>query len=501
MDDSSDVDEEISASEQEDRDPIGDSSPETRWTAGIDLELRADAARRLQRAMSQMDRFLLRAESHSLGSADPTRKLCEALCSEARRLVAETMRECDGPTRESTLRSAYRLAGSLANLVAWSAPASQESGALNSFPVVAARDVVAYARYGSDEIAAQEVAYLAMLGFDPTQARLLLTSSGMAAYALIETFLLREVLRPADRVVLHPGIYFETRQQLQSLPVLDVKIARGGGGNDMLDAIAAHQPSVVFVDPLTHSSELRVINLPRLLDAAEGVCRHVTWFIVDGTLLSGSFDPFTHQSPRRKVRVLYYESGCKYMQFGMDLGPAGVVVVEASLAQQFDQLRRGIGAIASETLVLPRASRSAYLGYLRAQTACARAVAKAILESSAEGEPIIECSFPSEASHPDHSEALRYSHLGGIVVFRFLEDRFNRRRPLECFIDNLLASARLQNLPLTAGVSFGFRVPRIGLACLGYDSDDAYLRLSAGVSVERAAQLGRLIVQGVREFQ
>lgn len=501
MEDSSAVDERISTSVRDTRDQNAEFSPEAQSMASIDLELRADAARRLQRAILQMDRFLLRNERHRLGRGDPTRKLCEALSSEARHLLAEVTGECDGPTPESTLRSSYRLAGSLANLVAWSAPASQESGALNSYPVIAARDVVAYARYGSAETAAQEAAYLVMLGFDPTRARILLTSSGMAAYALIETFLLREVLRPADRAVLHPGVYFETRQQLQSLPGLDVKIARGGSRNDMLDAIAAHQPRVVFVDPLTHSCELRVIDLLRLLDAAEGACRHVTWFIVDGTLLSGSFDPFTQQNLRRKVRVLYYESGCKYLQFGMDLGPAGVVVVEASLGQQFDQLRRGIGAIASETLVLPRASRSAYLGYLQAQTACARAVARAVLEASADGEPIIECSFPSEAGHPDYSEALRHSHLGGVVIFRFLEDRFNRRKPLESFIDNLLALARLRNLTLTAGVSFGFRVPRIGVAWLGYDSDDAYLRLSAGVSVERATQLGRLIVQCACEFQ
>jgi len=465
------------------------------------LELRADAARRLQAATSQMDRFLLRDDSQSLGRTDPTRTLCEALSTEARRLVAETLHECDGPTRESTLRSAYRLASSLANVVAWSAPASQESCALNSFPAVVARDVVAYARYGSDETAAQEEAYLAMLGFDPAQARLLLTSSGMTAYALIEAFLLREVLRPADRVVLHPGVYFETRQQLQSLPALDIKIARGGSRTDILQAIAAHQPKVVLVDPLSHSSEVRLLDLPRLLHAAEGVCREVTWFIVDGTLLSGGFDPFSHHRLRPKVRVLYYESGCKYMQFGMDLGPAGVVVVEASLAQQFEQLRRGIGAIASETLVLPRVSRNAYLGYLRAQTGCAKAVVEAVLESSAHGGRIIECTFPSEPSHPDYSEAFHYPHLGGIVVFRFREDRFNRRKPLECFIDYLLASARSQNLPLTAGVSFGFRLPRIGVTLIAYGADDAYLRLSAGVSVESAAKLGRLIVRCAREFQ
>jgi cystathionine gamma-synthase len=464
-------------------------------------ELRADAAQRLQRALAQMNRFLRRQESQCLGGADPTRKLCEVLCIESRRMLAEVLRECGRPPQESTLRSAYRLAGSLAKLVAWGAPASQESGALQSFPVAAARDVIAYARYGSPEIAAQETAYLDMLGFDRIRARLLLTSSGMAAYSLIEAFLLRHVLRPADCIVLDPGIYFETRQQLQSLPFLDVKVACGSGRNSILEAIAAHRPSVVFVDPLTISSELRAIDLPRLLDTADSVCQRLTWFVVDGTLLSGGFDPFTRRSPLSRARVLYYESGCKYMQFGLDLGSAGAVVVETGLGEQFERLRRGIGATASDTSLLPRASRGAYLGYLCAQTACARAVAQAVSESSAHGKSAIECSFPSEASHPDYFEAQRYAHLGGIVVFRFLEARLNRCAPLACFIDKVVASARLQQLPLTVGVSFGFRVPRIGIACLGDVPDGACLRVSAGESPEYAARLGRLIVQCARDFQ
>jgi hypothetical protein len=124
-----------------------------------------------------------------------------------------------------------------------------------------------------------------------------------------------------------------------------------------------------------------------------------------------------------------------------------------------------------------------------------------VSESSAHAKSVIECLFPSEASHPDYSEAQRYSHLGGIVVFRFLEDRLNRCRPLERFIDKVLATARLQHLPLTVGVSFGFRIPRISVACFGDASDGACLRVSAGVSREYAARLGSLIVQCAREFQ
>jgi cystathionine beta-lyase/cystathionine gamma-synthase len=268
----------------------------------------------------------------------------------------------------------------------------------------------------------------------------------------------------------------------------------------MLAAIAAYKPRVVFVDPLSNAADFRAIDMMRLLHQAEQTCRQETWFVVDGTLLSGAFDPFA--GPRReRVRVLYYESGCKYLQFGMDLGPAGLVVVEALLAERFEQLRRGIGAIGSEALVLPRASRQAYLQYLRAQTACAQAVVRAATDaSSPPASRVIEPAHPSQVSHRDHAEARHYLHLGGVLVFRFANPQLNRRRPLEAFIDLLMEHARAANLALTAGVSFGFRVPRIGAAWSSYDADEAFLRLSAGIDPSLAGALGRLVVECAQKF-
>ena len=463
----------------------------------IETELRADAARRLNRALLHMERFLRRDECQALPPEDPTRLLAQRLCHEGRHMLRGALHEDAVHIAESTFRTAYRLIAALANLAAWSAPASQESAAINSFPVAAARDVVAYARYGCADTAVQELVYTTMLGFDPAQARLLLTSSGMAAYALIENFLLRDVLRPADCVVLHPGVYFETQQQLKALQFLDVRSASGAGRSDILQAIALHRPKVVFVDPLTNSADFRVIDLSRLLEAADRVCATETWFVVDGTLLSGGFDPFCG-AQRRNVRVLYYESGCKYLQFGMDLGPAGVVVIETGLAERFERLRRGIGAVGSETQVLPQASRGAYLGYLRAQSECARAVAQAAaIESHA---AVLTAVFPSQIDHPDFEEARAYPHLGGVLVFRFVDAGLNRRKPLEAFIDRLMALARCHALPLTAGVSFGFRIPRIGAAWSSYDADDAFLRVSAGTDREVATRLGRLIRECALSF-
>ena len=195
---------------------------------GYDVELRADVRRRLGRAIGHMEQFLQREDACRQGAPDPTWALGARLAVEARNLLTGALGPDEPAVCESTLRSAYRLTAALANLAAWTAPATQESRALNSFPLAAARDLVAYARYGCPDISAQEFAYASMLGFDEVNARLLLTSSGMAAYALIENFLLRDVLNPGDRVLLHPGVYFETQQQVRALKFLEVSTAGGG---------------------------------------------------------------------------------------------------------------------------------------------------------------------------------------------------------------------------------------------------------------------------------
>jgi cystathionine gamma-synthase len=468
--------------------------------ARYDRELLADANARLVRAILTMERFLRREECGQWGDDHPTWVLCHSFAEQGRGLLRGALAAGRTAVCESALRSAYRLTGMLGSLAAWTAPATQESSALNSFPIAASRDVVAYARYGCPEISAQELAYASMLGFDSGKTRLVLTSSGMAALSLIENFLLRDVLSPHDRLLLHPGIYFETRQQLQSLAFLDVHTARGGSRAEMIEAIAEIRPKVVFVDPLTNSMDYRAIDMLRLLDDADRFCEPDTWFVIDGTLLSGGFDPFTAHD-RHNVRVLYYESGCKYLQFGMDLGPAGIVVVDGVLAERFLELRRGIGAIASEALVLPRASRAAYLDYLCAQTACALAVATSVDEYGERGgRTHIRAAHPLLPDHPDYSESSAYAHLGGVLMFKFTNARLNRRKPLEAFIDALMRQAVLQNMPLTTGVSFGFRVPRISAAWSSYDEDHAFLRLSAGIDCGRAAQLGILIGECAQDF-
>ena len=458
--------------------------------AAVTLALRDDVARRLERATAAFERFLRRGDVQRTPD-EPTLSLGRILCQQARQLRDGALNVSVIGVTESTLRSGYRLSGALSNLAAWTAPASHESAAVNSFPVPAPRDAVSYARYGCPETAEQEMHHAAMLGMSPDRARLLLTSSGMAACTLLECFLLREVLRRGDRILMHSGTYFEVRQQMQSLPFVSVRLAPSGSRSQLLDSIARIEPRVVFVDPLTNSADCRAIDVPRLLDEAEALCRRETWFVIDGTLLSGGFNPFARQ--RRNIRVLYYESGCKYLQFGLDLGPAGVVVVDRERADVFERLRRGTGTIGTELLVLPRTSRDVYLEYLRLQTAAARAAAESATEVLGRVEPVMRVVCPGTEMHTDFSEGRGYPHFGGILTFCFVREAMNRRAPLEAFIELLLQTARAAGVPLTSGVSFGFRVARVSAAWSSFDAECAFLRLSAGADVAAARQVGRLI--------
>ena len=65
----------------------------------------------------------------------------------------------------------------------------------------------------------------------------------------------------------------------------------------MRAAIEQYQPRVVFVDPLTNSAELRVLDVERLLDDADQLCRRETWFVIDGTLLSGQLERVCASAP------------------------------------------------------------------------------------------------------------------------------------------------------------------------------------------------------------
>ncbi|KAF8247184.1 tryptophan synthase beta subunit-like PLP-dependent enzyme [Wilcoxina mikolae CBS 423.85] len=149
---------------------------------------------------------------------------------------------------------------------------------------------VNYARYGSADLRHMELDLIETFGLGKQQIELLLTSSGMAAYQLIENYLIRH-LAPNETIVLPPYIYFEALEQLQSLKHIPIQHSQTFSAQDIVATAERHNARAVFVDPIAN-----IVGLPttdkRLF--AQLVCSRSQWadriVIIDGTLASGALN-------------------------------------------------------------------------------------------------------------------------------------------------------------------------------------------------------------------
>lgn len=154
---------------------------------------------------------------------------------------------------------------------------------------------------------------------------------------------------------------------------------------------------------------------------------------------------------------------------------AGLVVIDRSMEYEFQSLRKSTGTILYEpsASLFPSPDKNIY--NKRAARMSRNAL---VLGESLEKSPLVNVRFPGLPAHPDHGVVSQYESIGGVLTFSLREPFLNTPDSLERFVDSLISSAKIQNIPVTEGVSFGFSHPRLTLAYI--QNPFSYLRLSAG---------------------
>jgi threonine dehydratase/cystathionine beta-lyase/cystathionine gamma-synthase len=358
----------------------------------------------------------------------------------------------------------------------WNSAASDQSQDVNFFdPAEQRTAMVNYARYGSSRLGTFERRLCSALGFDPLQQALLATSSGMAAYQLIEAFLVREILRPGDWMVYAPYIYFEAAEQVTALGMFRHAFCADYSAETLIKHADDCNATVLWLDPVANIAGTPAIDLKAVAQLARGAEWATRWLIIDGTMVSGGINPFAIFSFPDSPRVLYYESGSKYLQWGMDLQMHGVVVAERVLHPRLHQLRRNSGTTMypGEIFEFPEFTREEYLARLRHLTENATMLAMAI-HSSEDLAGHIEVGFCHQW------QKLGWGHGGAVVTVTFVREGLNNRDHLEGVIDRLLQRARVHGVRLTKGVSFGFSCTRVSAASAMAEGTDPFLRFSVG---------------------
>jgi threonine dehydratase len=437
----------------------------------------------------ELERYCL---SESLALPEEERAAGDDLARLTERLVDALRREVEGsgPSGDASgrhrverlERAASQASAFVDTFSAWQAPSQAEATAATFSRVVSQDGARAdYARFGSRPVAELEEQLLGVAGFDPARASLLMTSSGMAAYTLLESYLVRHVLRPGDAVLLPEYVYFETHEQITSLPGIRVVVEPSNDPATIVAAVLQHRPRVVFLDPLANTAALRVTKVPAVLTRLSAELRDPCWVVVDGTLLSGAFDPFERVTPDGPLSVLYYESASKYLELGLDLAPAGLCAAPLELSAILTRLRRNTGTVLFEAAaaMMPRFDRAHFLARMVRLTRNATRLGER-LGARREVASDVEVVFPGLRSHPDYLAGRTFPHLGGVVALRFRREGLNHRDLLAAFIARAVAEARPRDVPLASGTSFGFSIPRLTAASALAEGRPPFLRLSLG---------------------
>jgi threonine dehydratase/cystathionine beta-lyase/cystathionine gamma-synthase len=379
------------------------------------------------------------------------------------------------------VRVLLQAVSSLRTVLEWCSAASDQSVEVNFFEPRDQRSPnVNYSRYGSAGLRDLEMRLLDVLGFDTAAVGLCATSSGMAAHQLIETFLLRDVLKAGDCVLYAPYVYFESYEHVSALSQVRHVETDTFEVEGLFAAVERENARVVYLDPLANVPPLPSIDLRLLAEATSRGNWRDRWLVIDGTMVSGGINPFEWFAGEDQPNVLYYESASKYLQLGTDFQMAGIVAAVRSFVPRLHRHRRNSGSVLYEPAVerFPRYGRDAYLERMRLLTRNAELLVDTLEGAFAPAPPPFELGFAREW------RSLGWQHAGGVVSLRFLDRGLNNRDSLEALMELLLRRCRDEDLPLVKGVSFGFATTRVSASAAMAESVDPFLRFAVGEETE-----------------
>jgi cystathionine gamma-synthase len=254
---------------------------------------------------------------------------------------------------------------------------------------------------------------LDVFGLSPDEYAVTATTSGAAAYSLVEGFLLRERLLPGDTILLTPTVHPDVRGQVGALPFVGVRMAGGHSTAELVADVLRYRPGCVFADPVGSTSAQRVIDVPGLLDGLRSKVTQRTTVVVDGTSVSGVLPALLNNDDN--IEVLYYERG-PALQLGLDAGVAGVVVHPAAVRTAFQRQRRNAGVVPEYTAaeLFPAYDDDSYRWRTARTGGNALRLASLLRDDTRVG-PSAVC-HPGLAGHPDADLARRLHQPGTVTL-------------------------------------------------------------------------------------
>jgi cystathionine gamma-synthase len=395
---------------------------------------------------------------------------------------------------EERYRALIQLQSLLGSFFERASPAYDQSKTVWWFdPAYYQSDGLNYDRYGASDVKESEARLLKALalGDESIPLKLLLTSSGVAAFTCLQQFLMSKVLGAGDTIVTSPYLYFECFEHLRQISHVKIVAAERFDAECIIETAERENAKVVYLDPMANTLGLDTTDIRRFAQLTAGREGWAERFLViDGTLISGGMPIYDWFSAPGHPKVLYYESAHKYIQMGMDVVMLGLMVYPDIFHESIGLIRQVTGTTlySRQANVLPPIDYNIHQSRMYWLTTNAEKLYHVLDKKSAS---IAEFNFPT------HWRKMGWAHGGNVVTIKLYGEGMNKRPSLDAFTSLVLRAAEEEGVAMTKGGGLGFSVTRIWPSTPFIRDEDPYMRISVGVDPDEVEPTARAICKGL----
>ena len=309
------------------------------------------------------------------------------------------------------------------------------------------------------------------------------TSSGMAAFTTILSFILLEK-KATGPVLIGKSIYFENKALvMQAFPDAVIEVDESHT-DEIIRAVDTHKPSVIIFDSLCNSPDVATPNLTAITKHLASSCKEETYFIIDNTCLSVTFQPFPLIFARHtKLRLIVLESLNKYHQFGFDRVTGGVIWSYGGDTAKLFDYRVHLGTNISDLTAasLPSPNRKILTKRLLRHHRNAQIVAARLqnwIDTHSES-PFSMIMFPGLPNHPSNPWMKHSSFCGSYFTVQF-KKKYQTITVYKRFVQAVIKTAKRNGVDIVSGTSFGMNTTRVYLTAVRSRPNTPFIRISAG---------------------
>ncbi len=310
-----------------------------------------------------------------------------------------------------------------------------------------------------------------------------ITSSGMAAFSTILTYLILEK-KINGPVLIGKSIYFENKALLQRSVQKNCIEIDEHDTDSILQNIELNKPSVIVLDSLANMPTIAVPDLKKIINYIVTNVKKETILIIDNTCLSVMLQPFPLVFGKfSKLSLIVFESLNKYHQYGMDRVTGGIFWTYGGDTGKLFDYRVHTGTNAPDILVasLPTPNKKILVKRLLRLGRNAHILSEKLSTWMYEnpGSPFVKIHYPGLPDHPSYNWTREDVFHGSFFTIEFTK-KYQTVKSYKRFIELVLHSAKKQRVSIVSGTSFGLNTTRIYLTAVRSTPNTPFIRVALG---------------------